>query len=167
MSITASEARKGLFPLIKKVNEDHDAIEIVSRHGNAFLVSAEDYAALREGAYLLRSPRLRERLERHKHRRACPARPRRGGRQHPVRLVFEDQGWEDYTSWLKTDRKMLARINKLIEDVRRDPFTGIGKPEPLKYHLPGAWSRRIDDEHRLVYIVTEAEIIILAARYHY
>jgi len=113
-----------------------------------------------------------------------------------VRLVFEDQGWEDYTSWLKTDRKMLARINKLVEDVRRDPFTGIGKPEPLKYHLPGAWSRliedvrgdpftgigkpeplkyhlpgawsrRIDDEHRLVYIVTETEIIILAARYHY
>ena len=69
--------------------------------------------------------------------------------------------------WLKTDRKMLARINKLLEDVRRDPFTGIGKPEPLKYHLPGAWSRRIDDEHRLVYIVTEPEIIILAARYHY
>jgi toxin YoeB len=59
------------------------------------------------------------------------------------------------------------RINKLVEDLRRDPFTGIGKPEPLKYHLPGAWSRRIDDEHRLVYVVTEAEIIILAARYHY
>jgi toxin YoeB len=84
-----------------------------------------------------------------------------------VRLVFEDQGREDYTSWLKADRKMLARVNKLIEDVRRDPCTGIGKPEPLNYHLPGAWSRRIDDEHRLVYIVTEAEIIILAARYHY
>src|SRR5690242_6893021 len=62
MSITASEARKGLFPLIKKVNEDHDAIEIVSRHGNAFLVSAEDYAALREGAYLLRSPANARRL---------------------------------------------------------------------------------------------------------
>jgi toxin YoeB len=84
-----------------------------------------------------------------------------------VRLVFEDQGWEVYTSWHKTDRKMLARVNKLIEDVRRDPFAGIGKPEPLKYHLPGAWSWRIDDEHRLVYLVTKAEIIILAARYHY
>ena len=57
-------------------------------------------------------------------------------------------------------RKMLARINKLIEDIRRDPFTGIGKPEPLKYHLPGAWSRRIDEEHRLVYVVTDKEIII-------
>jgi toxin YoeB len=84
-----------------------------------------------------------------------------------VRLVFEDQGWGDYTSWLKNDRKMLARINKLIEDVERDPFTGIGKPEPLKYHLAGAWSRRIDDEHRLVYLVTDEEVIILAARYHY
>jgi toxin YoeB len=69
-----------------------------------------------------------------------------------VRLVFEDQGREDYASRLKTDRKMLARVNKLTEDVRRDPFTGIGKPEPLGYHLPGAWSRQIDDEHRLVYI---------------
>ncbi|MFH8294884.1 Txe/YoeB family addiction module toxin [Streptomyces sp. NPDC018059] len=66
-----------------------------------------------------------------------------------MRLVFEDQGWEDYTSWLKNDRKMLARINKLIEDVRRDPFAGIGKPEPLKYHLPGAWSRQLAKLARL------------------
>jgi toxin YoeB len=84
-----------------------------------------------------------------------------------VRLVFADHGRDDYTSLVKTDRTMLARINQLIEDVRQDPFTGIGKPEPLKYQLPGAWSRRIDDQHRLVYIVTEAEIIVLAARYHY
>jgi toxin YoeB len=82
-------------------------------------------------------------------------------------LVFEEHGWEDYTSRVKNDRKMLLRINKLIEDVLRDPFEGIGKPELLKYHLPGAWSRRIDDEHRLVYIVGNDEIIILAARYHY
>jgi toxin YoeB len=82
-------------------------------------------------------------------------------------LVFEEEGWEDYTSWVKNDRKMLIRINKLIENVLRDPFEGIGKPEPLKYQLPGAWSRRIDDEHRLVYIVGNDEIIILSARYHY
>jgi toxin YoeB len=84
-----------------------------------------------------------------------------------VRLVFENHGWEDYTSWLRIDRKTLVRINKLIEDILRDPFTGIGKPEPLKYHLPGAWSRRIDDEHRLGYLVTDKEVIIIAARYHY
>ncbi|MEU4444698.1 Txe/YoeB family addiction module toxin [Actinosynnema sp. NPDC050801] len=84
-----------------------------------------------------------------------------------MRLVFEEHGWEDYTSRLKNDRKVPARIYKLIEDVLRDPFTGIGKPEPLKHHLPGAWSRRIDDEHRLVYLVADDEIVILAARYHY
>jgi toxin YoeB len=84
-----------------------------------------------------------------------------------VRLVFEDHGWEDYASWLQSDRKMVTRINKLIEDILRDPFTGIGKPEPLRYHLPGAWSRRIDDEHRLVYVVKDDEVIILAARHHY
>ena len=77
MSITASEARKGLFPLIKKVNEDHDAIEIVSRHGNAVLVSAEDYAALREGAYLLRSPaNARRLLKAYALASVCAIRPR-------------------------------------------------------------------------------------------
>ncbi|MDQ0949917.1 toxin YoeB [Streptomyces phaeochromogenes] len=83
-----------------------------------------------------------------------------------MRLLFEDQGWEDCMSCPKNDRKTLTRINKLIEDVKRDAFTGIGKPEPLKHHLPGAWSRRIDDEHRPVYLVTDKEIVILAARYH-
>ena len=84
-----------------------------------------------------------------------------------MRLAFEDQGWEDYRSWLKTDRKMLARINKLVEDVRRDPFTGIGKPEPLKFLLSGCWSRRITQEHRLVYKVSGNRIDFLQARYHY
>ena len=84
-----------------------------------------------------------------------------------MRLIFEDQGWDDYVSWLKNDRKTLTRINNLIEDILRDPFTGIGKPESLRYHLPGAWSRRIDDEHRLAYIAGNDEIIILAARYRY
>ncbi|MFE9408413.1 Txe/YoeB family addiction module toxin [Streptomyces sp. NPDC006704] len=84
-----------------------------------------------------------------------------------MRLVFEDQGWEDYTSWLKNDRGTLVRINRLIEDVRPNTCTGIRKPEPLKYHLPGAWPRRIDDEHRFVYLVTDKKIVILAARYRY
>ncbi|UCM91907.1 Txe/YoeB family addiction module toxin [Streptomyces marincola] len=79
-----------------------------------------------------------------------------------MRLVLEGGGWEDYTSWLRNDREVLARINKLIEDVLRDPFTGMGQPEPLKYHRPGAWSRRIDDEHRLARLVTDREIIIMA-----
>ncbi|WP_308207049.1 Txe/YoeB family addiction module toxin [Aeromicrobium sp. CnD17-E] len=70
-------------------------------------------------------------------------------------------------SWQVTDRKILKRVNRLIEDAVRDPFSGIGKPEPLKYGVANAWSRRIDQEHRLVYLVADDEIVILQARYHY
>lgn len=77
-------------------------------------------------------------------------------------------GWEDYLYWQTQDRKTLKRINTLIEDIRRDdPFEGIGKPEPLKHVLAGAWSRRIDEANRLVYLVDEKHVTILQARYHY
>ena len=84
-----------------------------------------------------------------------------------MRLEFEPQAWEDIRHWLQTDAKKLRRILDLIESVRRDPFQGIGKPEPLKHQLRGAWSRRIDDEHRLVYRVNDGYLIILACRFHY
>jgi toxin YoeB len=84
-----------------------------------------------------------------------------------VRLVFTSQGWEDYVHWQSADRSMLKRINRLIEDVLRDPFGGIGKPEQLRHALAGAWSRRINDEHRLVYLVDGDDVVILQARYHY
>jgi len=84
-----------------------------------------------------------------------------------MRLVFSPKGWKDYTSWLGTDRAMLKRINRLIEDVLRDPFEGIGKPEPLRHAFAGAWSRRISDEHRLVYLVDGDDVVVLQARYHY
>ena len=82
-------------------------------------------------------------------------------------LAFDRHGWEDYTYWQSQDRKTLRRINALIADVSRDPITGIGKPEPLKHILSGAWSRRIDDANRLVYLVTDTHIVILQARDHY
>lgn len=84
-----------------------------------------------------------------------------------MRLEFEPQAWEDIRHWLQTDAKKLKRILDLVEAVRRDPFQGIGKPEPLKHQLRGAWSRRIDDEHRLVYRVSDGRLIILACRFHY
>ena len=84
-----------------------------------------------------------------------------------MRLVFTPHGWEDYLHWQTADRAMLQRINRLIEDVIRDPFAGIGKPEPLKHALAGAWSRRIDEVHRLVYLVDTDDIVIVQARYHY
>jgi toxin YoeB len=84
-----------------------------------------------------------------------------------MRLVFTPHGWEDYTHWLAADRAILKRINRLIDDAMRDPFTGIGKPEQLRHALAGAWSRRITDEHRLVYLVDGDDLVILQARYHY
>ncbi|WP_251450873.1 Txe/YoeB family addiction module toxin [Microbacterium sp. Marseille-Q6648] len=82
-------------------------------------------------------------------------------------LAFDPNGWEDYVYWQTQDRKTLKRINLLIADVLRDPFEGIGKPEPLRHVLSGAWSRRIDEKHRLVYYVTDGHIVILQARDHY
>lgn len=84
-----------------------------------------------------------------------------------MRLVFTPNGWEDYTHWLSADRATLKRINRLIDDILRDPFDGIGKPEPLRHAFAGAWSRRISEEHRLVYLVDMDDIVILQARYHY
>jgi toxin YoeB len=83
------------------------------------------------------------------------------------RLVFTPNGWADYVHRQSADRGILERINRLLEDVRRDPFTGIGKPEPLKHAFAGSWSRRISDEHRLVYLVDGDDIVVLQARYHY
>ena len=82
-------------------------------------------------------------------------------------LEFDTAAFEDLAWWIKQDRKKALRIVDLIREIQRDPFTGIGKPEPLKHELKGCWSRRIDQEHRLVYQVTENKIRILACRYHY
>lgn len=82
-------------------------------------------------------------------------------------LAFDPLGWEDYLYWQAQDRKTLRRINLLITDILRDPFDGIGKPEPLRHALSGAWSRRIDHQHRLVYYVTDTHVVILQARDHY
>lgn len=84
-----------------------------------------------------------------------------------MRIVFTTGGWEDYTFWLSADRATLRRINRLLDDVVRRPFDGIGKPEPLRYALAGCWSRRISDEHRLVYLIDGDDAVILQARYHY
>lgn len=84
-----------------------------------------------------------------------------------MRLVFTPHGWEDYLYWLKTDRATVNRLNRLLNEVLRDPVSGIGKPEPLRHVLAGCWSRRIDEEHRLVYLVDGDDVVVLQARYHY
>ncbi|HIP29414.1 Txe/YoeB family addiction module toxin [Hydrogenimonas thermophila] len=84
-----------------------------------------------------------------------------------MNLVFAEQAWEDYLYWQQQDKKILKRINLLIKEIKRDPFNGIGDPEPLRYNWSGYWSRRITREHRLVYKVVENEIWIAQCRYHY
>ena len=84
-----------------------------------------------------------------------------------VLLVCDDNAWQDYLWWQQQDRKILKRINLLLQDITRNGNEGIGKPEPLKYDFAGYWSRRITDEHRLVYKVTETEVRIATCRYHY
>ena len=84
-----------------------------------------------------------------------------------MRIVFSENAWDDYTSWLTEDKRMLKKINELIKDIQSHPCKGKGKPEPLKYDLAGFWSRRINREHRLVYRVDNKEILIYSCRYHY
>lgn len=84
-----------------------------------------------------------------------------------MKIVFSSRGWDDYLWWQQQDRKLLKRINQLIQDVMRNGNEGIGKPEPLKHGFQGYWFRRINDEHRLVYKVVDDEVRIAACRYHY
>ena len=82
-------------------------------------------------------------------------------------LSWAEKAWEDYLFWQKTDKKVLKRINLLLKDIKRQPFEGLGDPEPLKHNWSGYWSRRIDREHRLVYTVSDESIIVVQCRYHY
>lgn len=84
-----------------------------------------------------------------------------------MRIVFSKNGWEEYMDWQQTDKAMVKRINRLIQDMLRSPFAGIGKPEPLKHGSSGLWSRRIDEEHRLIYRVENDALEIAACRGHY
>ena len=84
-----------------------------------------------------------------------------------MNITFTNDSWHDYLYWQQTDKKILKKINTLIQDKKREPFDGLGKPEPLKYELSGCWSRRITDEHRLVYEVSSYSILIISCRYHY
>ncbi len=84
-----------------------------------------------------------------------------------MNLIWSERSWADYLYWQQVDKRIVKKINILLKDTLRDPFDGIGKPEPLKHELQGCWSRRITDEHRLVYRPTDAGLQIVSCRYHY
>lgn len=84
-----------------------------------------------------------------------------------MKLTFSANAWDDYQYWVHADKKILKRVNALIQDIQRSPFSGIGKPEPLKHGLSGYWSRRINDEHRIIYKIVDDSVFIAQVRYHY
>jgi len=84
-----------------------------------------------------------------------------------MNILFTEESWEDNIYWQSNDKKILKRINLIIKDIQRDPFSGIGKPEPLKFQLQGCWSRRIDQEHRIVYEIVKNDLRIICCRFHY
>lgn len=84
-----------------------------------------------------------------------------------MKLIFADEAWEDYLYWQKQDKRMVERINKLIQETTREPYAGVGKPEVLKHALSGYWSRRITDEHRMVYRIEGNSLLIAQLRFHY
>ena len=84
-----------------------------------------------------------------------------------MKLIFSEHAWEDYLYWQRTDKKLLKRINLLIKDIQKNKYEGIGKPEALKHSLSGYWSRRINDEHRIVYKIDNGRVLIAQLRYHY
>jgi len=84
-----------------------------------------------------------------------------------MKYIFVDESWDDYLYWQKTNKKYVKKINELLKDISRQPFSGMGKPEPLKFQYTGYWSRRIDGEHRLIYKVKDDEILIAKCRFHY
>ena len=84
-----------------------------------------------------------------------------------MNITWTDESWEEYETWQSKDKKIIKKINTLIKDIKRDFFNGLGKPEPLKHELSGCWSRRITDEHRLIYEVTDYSIVIISCKYHY
>jgi len=84
-----------------------------------------------------------------------------------LKIIFSEESFTDYQTWALEDRKLYKKINELIKDIIRSPFSGIGKPEPLKHELSGYWSRRINEEHRLVYKITDISLFIASCKYHY
>jgi toxin YoeB len=84
-----------------------------------------------------------------------------------MKITFSEQAWDDYVYWQETDKNLVKKVNKLIKEIKRTPFEGTGKPEPLKNNLVGFWSRRITEEHRLVYGIYEDSILVASCRFHY
>ena len=166
-TMSYSESRANYAETLDRVVDDREEVVITrAGHEPVVMVSLADYESLKETAYLVRSPANAKRCPR-RHRAARGRRRHHSRHRRRVKLVWDEGAWDDYLWWQGQDRKVLKRINTLLQDVQRHGNEGIGKPEPLKHGFQGYWSRRITDEHRLVYKVVDDEVRIAACRYHY
>ena len=169
-TMSYTESRAHYAEVLDAVVNDREEVVITrAGHEPVVIVSLDDYESLRETAYLMRSPanarRLLDAMERLEAGRGQASRS--ASRPSDVLLVWDENAWDDYLWWQAQDRKVLKRINGLLVDIQRNGNEGIGKPEALKHDFAGYWSRRITDEHRLVYKITSDEVRIAACRYHY
>lgn len=161
--------------MLDRVVDDAEEV-VVTRHGReaAVIISLREYESLKETAYLMASPanaRRQNQAVEELRNDGGDARPDRLRRQlrrgtGSVKVQFAGRGWEDYPTWQR-DRQMLKRVNALIQDIRRNDPQGIGKPEQLRGNWAGFWSRRIDQEHRLAYRITDDTVQIAQCRYHF
>jgi toxin YoeB len=178
---TYTAARANLAKLLDSAVEDREIV-LIRRRGaeSVALIAAEELESLLETAHLLRSPRNAERLlsalQRARARTLSPERVEDlraelglGSDDYPSRgeAVFHPVFREDLRCWIQMNRMLALRCMDLIEAILRDPFSGIGKPEPLRYLAPDTWSRRLSQEHRIVYLVSQDRVDFLQARYHY
>ena len=155
-AVAYSNFRANLKTYMRRVNEDADTLLVTNAdpEDNVVVMSADDYDSLMETLRVYQNPYLSDKVMR------GMAQVRQGQTMAP-------DAWADYLYWQSQDRRTLKRVNTLIRDMQRTPFEGIGKPEPLKWGLSGAWSRRIDSANRIIYTVADDRLCILSAKDHY
>ena len=163
-----SDFRNDIKSYLDKVAKNFETL-IINRgkNENIVIMSLDEYNSLIATNHELSSRRNEKRLdsaiEKLKNKKSF----KKKLIEEEMKYIFVDESWEDYLYWQHTDKKKLKKINELLKDISRTPFEGIGKPEPLKHKYSGFWSRRIDDEHRLIYKYENGEIQIAKCRFHY
>ena len=168
-AVVYSTFRNHLKDYMKKVNDEFEPLTVVNKNPDEDIVviSKSEWDSIQETLRVAQNKELSDKVLR------GMAEVRAGQVQlHEIEgsrmlLKFTEDAWKDYCYWQSQDNKTLKRINTLIKEIQRDPFAGIGKPEPLKYDFQGAWSRRIDAENRLIYMLDESGIAFLSFKDHY
>lgn len=168
-AINYSSLRNNLKGYMDKVTDDFETIVVTRKNEkNVVMISAEEYNNLMENMHLLGNEANRKHLiESKKQLEEGLSASQSLLELDWMNIIFTEKAWTEYTDWQKEDKKTLKRINVLIQDIQRNGYEGMGKPEPLRYDLNGYWSRRVNETDRLVYRIDEKNVYILQCKYHY